>query len=292
MQIGLVISIIAAVIFALAHVLVKKGVADLGEAFTSVAVNAFGGAILFAAALLYAGEWDKVWALSWHGWLMLGAGGIMHFVAGRLLVFKSIRLIGANKSGAISGTALVYAVILGVIVLQESFTAYLGIGAACIALGTIMVSVSKEESTSKLHGKGVLAALLGSIFWGSSGILIKPVIEEMGSALAATFVSYLVAALAIAAMLIGREQRAQLARLPRYPLVYFGISAAFFSLGQYLRYLAFDYSPVSVVTPLMATYALFTFFFSFFINRKIEVFTWKVFVGLVATVGGAFLLFL
>ncbi|MFC1956070.1 EamA family transporter [Chloroflexota bacterium] len=292
MDIGLIIAVLAAASFGLAHVLVKKGVSQIDEAFTSVATSVFAGTIIFSIAMFFTGEWDKIWALSWQGWFLLGAGGILHFVVGRLLMFKSIRLIGANKAAAIGGTSLLYAVSFGIIFLGESLTLYLVIGATFIAMGTLLVSIIRQRSVSRIHVSGVLASLIGALFWGISGVLIKPAIEEIGSPLAASFISYLVASLALGVILFRTEQREQLTKLSRAPLTIFIISSVFFTLGQLLRYMAYGYSPVSVVTLLIHTYALFTFFFSFFINRKIEVFTPRVFIGLVATVAGAFLLFL
>jgi drug/metabolite transporter (DMT)-like permease len=57
-------------------------------------------------------------------------------------------------------------------------------------------------------------------------------------------------------------------------------------------YTALKHSPVSVVTPLVATVALFTLIFSFLLNRDLEVFTWKVLIGAGVTIAGTFLLFL
>ncbi len=292
MDIGLIIAIIAAAFFGMAHVLIKKGVSQIDEAFTSVAINAFAGATIFSIALFFTGDWDKIGSLSWQGWFLLGVGGISHFVVGRLLMFKSIRLIGANKSSAIGGTSLIYAVSFGIIFLGESLTFYLAIGATFIAAGTLLVSIIRQESVSKIYGSGVMAALIGAFFWGISGVLIKPAIVEIGSPLAASFISYLVASLSIGVILFRREQRVQLTKLSRAPLMAFLMSSVFFTVGQFLRYMAYGYSPVSIVTPLIHTYALFTFFLSFFINRKVEVFTPRFFIGLVATVIGAFLLFL
>lgn len=58
-----------------------------------------------------------------------------------------------------------------------------------------------------------------------------------------------------------------------------------------LLYTALKYSPASVVTPIRGTQVLFVFFLSFLVNRRIEVFTWKIFIGIVVTVLGTFLLF-
>jgi drug/metabolite transporter (DMT)-like permease len=50
-------------------------------------------------------------------------------------------------------------------------------------------------------------------------------------------------------------------------------------------------SPANIVTPLLGTQVIFIFILSFLVNRRIEVFSWKVALGMVATLAGTYLLF-
>ena len=105
-------------------------------------------------------------------------------------------------------------------------------------------------------------------------------------------ISYVAASIiAILYVSFGKKQREQLIQLRRATLIDFFIAAAFTSVAQLLRYAALSYSPVSVAQPLISTNVLFVLLFSFVLNRKIEVFTWKVILGIVVIVVGAFLLF-
>ena len=122
-------------------------------------------------------------------------------------------------------------------------------------------------------------------------MLVKVVIGEMGSPFVGVFIAYLATALVMGIILWHQEQRDQLTQLTRPTLILLVIAGGFAALGQVFRFLAFSYSPVSVVEPLLSTAVLFVFFFSFLLNRSIEVFTWRVFSGMVAIVVGAFLLF-
>ena len=69
------------------------------------------------------------------------------------------------------------------------------------------------------------------------------------------------------------------------------LAAVFTASGQLLYFTALGKSPASVVTPLLSIQILFIFLFSFLVNRKIELFTPKVIIGMAATVAGTFLLF-
>lgn len=143
-----------------------------------------------------------------------------------------------------------------------------------------------------MRGRGIISGLVGAFCLGISGVLIKAVIDEVGSPFVAAFISYIAAASVMGVILLWRKgQREQLTQLSRPALIPLLFAGVFTSLGQLFRYLALSYSPVSIVVPLTTTAALFVFFFSFLINRKIEAFTWKVFTGMVAMVVGTFLLF-
>jgi uncharacterized membrane protein len=67
--------------------------------------------------------------------------------------------------------------------------------------------------------------------------------------------------------------------------------ALFGALSQFFIYLALNYSPASRVVPLYSTNVLLVFMISFLINRKLELFTVKIFFGMLAVVLGAFFVF-
>jgi len=291
MEIGLIFALLSAGSFTGANVFIRKGTFLAGESFTATLISVFVGVAFFLFLMLLTADWQTLWSLSWQGWLLLGAAGIMHFALGRLLSYTAFRLIGANKAGAIFRTQTFYAVIFGVLLLKEPLTIFLVLGVLCIFGGLTLVSLEKEGGASKIRTRGILAALGGAFFWGTSGILIKPVVTEIGSPYAAAFISYLAATLVLTSLLSGQGQRVQLSNLHRKTITSLTLGGVFNSIAQLFRYIALIYSPVSLVNPLIGTATFFTFFLSFLINRKIEVFTWKVFVGIVATVVGTFLLF-
>ena len=291
MELGLILSILAALGFALASVFVRRGTVRAGESFTAVSISVFLGTVLFLLFIMFTAKWNAFLSISWRGWLLLGAAGIMHLVAGRFFFYTSIRLIGANIALSIIQTSIFFSVILGVLLLGESITVLLVVGVLFLGFGAILISTHKAEQAPKVHIKGILAALGGAVLWGASGVLIKPAVAEVSLPYVATFVSYLTASFVLAASLIHREQREQLMELKRESLLPVIIAGVFSSVGQLLRYTALGYSPVSIAQPLIAsTSVLFTFSLSFLFNRNIEVFSLKVIVGTAAIIIGAILL--
>ena len=116
--------------------------------------------------------------------------------------------------------------------------------------------------------------------------------EYVGSPHVGAFISYCSATIFQLLLLLRHQHRDQLFHLSfseaLLPLLIGGIFA---SAGQLFRYLALAYSPASQVTPIICTSAIFIICLSFLLNRRIEVFTPRVLIGMAAAVIGTFLLF-
>jgi len=292
MELGPIFALLSAAAFAGVGVLIRKGVYQSEESTTAAAVSVLVGTPLFLFILPLTGDWNRLYSLSWQGFVSLGVAGILHFVLGRYLLFNAIRLMGANKTVAIGRTNILFAVIFGIVFLGEAVTTPLILGVLCIMGGATLVSFQREEGVFKLQTKGVLLVLGGALCVGIASVLIKSAMEEIGSPYVAAFISYAAAFLLWIVLLLQKEQRAQLLQFPRSSLLILSMAAILALVGQLLRYAALNYSPVSVVQPLIGTLILFTFLFSFILNRKIDVFNWRVFTGIVVVLTGIFLLFL
>ncbi len=298
MEIGLIFALLTTASFAISAISVRRGVYRAGESFTAVVISLFIGTLLFSIIMLFTADWDSVWSISWRGFALLGGAGIIHFVAGRFFMYTSVRLIGANKSSAIVRTSIFYAVILGIIVFDETLTTPAILGILLIAGGAILAGIEKrgfnaeeQSKSSKVQLKGILSGLGAGLCWGVSGVLIKLATEEISSPFTGTFIPYLAAFPIVAVLLFRKKRREQLLQLRRSALIPLIISAVAVAVAHIFRYTALRYSPVSLVTPLMSSEVLLILLFSFLLNRKIEVFTWKVILGMVATAVGAVLIF-
>jgi len=292
MELGPILALLAAAVFGAMAVLIRRGMHQSEESFTAAAINVFVGTPLFLFILPVATDWARFWAIPWHVFVILGIAGITQFVLGSYFIFSSIRLIGANKSLAVVRMSGLFAAIFGITFLSESCTVLLVSGILCIIAGAVLVSFEREEEVFGLKAKGVILALGGSLCVGVSSVLVKSVMEDVDSPYTATFISYLAAFLLWITLLTRKEQRDQLLQLSRSSLIVLLIAGVLGLVGTLLRYIAFSYSPVSVVQPLVGTVVLFAFFFSFLVNRKIDVFNRRVFTGIILVVAGTFMLFL
>ena len=298
MYTGLILALAAALSFSAGIVLVRKTAGEAGESFSVTAISVFVGIPFFAIAIISSGEWSQLYHISWRALALLGSAGIIHFIFGRLLGYNSFRLIGANRATVYTMTNRFYTVLFSVLFLDEVITYYVIFGVLLMFVGPALISTEKKGATEKKKRlsrdevKGIVYALGAALCWGVTPVLIKPGVEEIGSSSAGAFVSYSTAAIVMGLLLLNGRRRKQLTQLPvKKSMLPMAIAAIFTSGGQLLYYTALGKSPASVVTPLISIQVLFIFFFSFLINRKIELFTPKVFIGMAATLAGTFLLF-
>lgn len=298
MEIGPILALLTAVSFAMSAIFLRRGVAHAGESFSALVITTLTNVFIFSLVVTFASEWSKVWSLSWYGLALLGGAGILLSVIGRLLYYNSIRFIGANKAATITRTNILYAIILGIIVLDESLTIILTLGILCIIAGITLVSTEKQgvneekqAGPSGIRAKGIISGLGAGLCWGLAVVLIKSGIAEIGSPLAGAFVTYTTASLIIASLLLHKKQRGMLNQLHRSSLIPFVISGVFNSVANLFRFTALSYSPVSLVVPIMSTDVILIFILSFFLNRNLEVFTRKLITGMVVAVAGVILLF-
>ncbi len=297
MEIGIVFALLAPVLFAAGDIFLRRGVLKAGESYTAVLVSLLIGVLFFSLLITFTEQWNIVRSLSWQVAGLLVGVGITHLAGGRFLFYSSVRLIGANKASAIAKVDIITAVALGIMFLNESFTIPLALGVSFILPGVILVSIEKkvvgaeEQSEAyRIQAKGVLSGLGAGLSWGISGVLIRPAVTAMGSPFVGAFVSFTVAFIIVASLLFGKGRRKQLVRLNRSSFIPIAISGTFSAVANLLRFTALKYSPVSLVQPLIAIHILYVLLFSFLLNRKIEVFTRKVIIGMVLAVAGAVIL--
>jgi drug/metabolite transporter (DMT)-like permease len=299
MDTGLLLALISSVLFAVGIVLVRKTAGDAGEAFSVTAISIFAGIPLFAIAITFSGGWSHLAAITIKALVMLGAVGIIHFIIGRLLAYDAFRLIGANRATPITQISPVFTVLLSWMFLSESLTVFIGLGAAFMMAGVFLITQEKgtpygeEKKRSRPEIKGILMSLGAALCWGITPVLIKPAVKELGSSVAGNFVSYATAGIIVALIIALSKTRRQLfKRLSvKKNILPMATAGLFSAAGQLLYFDALGRSQANTVAPLVSIEILFIYILSYIVNRKNEVFTVKVALGMAAAVAGTFLLF-
>jgi drug/metabolite transporter (DMT)-like permease len=182
--------------------------------------------------------------------------------------------------------------------MDEPFTRSLALGVLFIVTGVVLVSSeSTGEKTADIAAmkrdiaKGVAAGLSAGICYGIGPVLGKLAIEEGNSPYTGLFISYLTAMLLIFIHRLIFPKLGEVIKFYRKAIAPMSLGALSTSIAQLCRYLSLDYISVSVVLPLNSTSTLFTILLSFVINRRIELFTWRIITGAILVVGGVYFIF-
>ncbi len=292
LQPGPLFAILTAASFAVSQILVRRSTYQSEESFTPLAVSMLVGTPIFVLLVTFFGEWDAFLSFSWQQYALLAAAGVIHLVIARYLFFNSTRIIGANPTVAISRASVVFSVILGVAFLGESVTALQIIAALLIMFGAILTTTEISRKTFRISTRGLLMGLGIAICSAGSATLIRPVMTETDAIYAATFVMYLAAFVIIMFILLFcGQQRNNVMQQGGRTFLILSSAAVFLVIGHLLRFSALQYSPVSVVQPLIATIVIFTLLFSWIVNRRIDVFNWRVVAGIIMVLAGVFLIY-
>jgi drug/metabolite transporter (DMT)-like permease len=289
-QLGPVFAVLSAAFFAGAYVLVRRATHQSEESFSALSISLLVGTPIFALIALLSGQWQYLLLFTWQQYVLLGAAGILHFIITRYFYLTSVRIMGANPTAAIIRTSVIFAVILGVAFLGESITGWQIWGAVMIMLGAVLSSIEIGHNTFKVSVRGLMPGLGAGLGTAGSAALIRKVMLTTDALYAATFISYLAGFIIIVfILLVRRQQRHHLWQQSRYELIILSSAALLLVIGHIFRFSAFEYSPISVAQPLMGTIVIFVLLFSFFINRRIDVFNWRVILGIMLVLAGVFL---
>ena len=173
-----------------------------------------------------------------------------------MLYVLAVKEIGASRAAVIAGAAPLVAVTIALTILGEPFEAALVVGAVLIVLGVVALA-GERDRPEHLRFIGLVLALASTVFFATRDNIVRWLAEDTTVdpqlAAAATLVSGSAVMAAYLLFLRGRRAPADVLRAFRpfaLPGVFWGVSyAAIFE--------AFYRGRVSIVSPLVATEALF-----------------------------------
>ncbi|MDF1590127.1 MAG: EamA family transporter [Desulfobacterales bacterium] len=293
---GSTFALLCALTFAFAAVSTRraviKGPALMHGVFISILIS-----LPFLLGILIAsGQTGRIFSFSLSGYIWLSSAGILHFVIGRWMFFKSVQFSGANITSILRRTDSLVALLLGVALLGEPLSFPLVFGILLTVFGVIITSLNpnmvrdKQAPFLNLSSKALFFGLGTGVLWGITPVLMKVGLQGSNAPVAGAFISFFAATVALSFSLLNRDRRNSFSQLPCKVIGLYCMVGLLAGIANMFRFLALNLSPASVVTPLLSTTPVFLVAFSFLFNRKLEVFNLPVIVGTIAVVIGAILL--
>ncbi len=275
-----------AAVFGLNNVFVRRGVLRVSANYVAT-LTVFSGPIFFLILTAITGDLYKISAFTWQATLFFAISGVIHFALGRSFGYRATFILGATRSGILTGLNGLVTVILAVTILKETMTPLMIVG-MCLSLSGPTILAWREDKVMRTMqragnpGKGVVDrrtyykgfffGLCSALFWGSSAIFIKLGIDNGGTPLAGSFIAYTAASLVVAFSLFSKANRKEIFTGDRQALQLAGMSGLTTNVAQMLRYMAMGYGSVIVVSLVSRTMPIWTLSLSFIFNRKIETF--------------------
>ena len=212
------------------------------------------------------------------------------FVPGltRVLSFRGIRTMGSAITSTIINTTPMFSTLLAIFILGERPGPLVLGGVILTVVGLITVSwigghapYKKSELVYPFLGALLFSLKDVTVRWGLGGGGGQPILAAGIAALTSTIEILLIT------RLIHREK---FSLPPRRVSLWFLWSGLFTGASFLFMYLAFSMEKVSIVSPLINSYAVFVLLLTPLMARRIERLTWRKIAGAAMVVGGIFLL--
>jgi drug/metabolite transporter (DMT)-like permease len=246
------------------------------------------GVVISGALALALGQITLVASLSLLLIALLAVVGLFHFNIARILIYTSMKQIGANQATTLSATQVIWSVVLAVIFLSESLTIPIAVGATMIGLGIIIMRFGQGAKMRGGRAKlGAETGLLAAAIYGVTPIIIKYALSLFPYFATATFVAYLFAFLSYLPRIRTMGLRDHLATMSGGAIKAYAASGLFLAVAQLARFGALDVAPVVLVAPLLTLYPLFIPLMTWRLARDVEHFQPRTIAGIALCVAGS-----
>jgi len=201
------------------------------------------------------------------GVIVLALAGLSNSFAGRGLLFASVSILGAAKTGLTKTTMPVFVLIGGVFVLGERFgqRAWLGIGIVLFGLFLMSLDTVRRENkklidTAQLM-KGIALGLSAAMIMGTGGVLRKAGVNAIPDTILAVSIGSFAALFACVTVLLIKGKGMEILLAVKNIDFNYMMSGVFASAALYTMVYSLRLIPVAITNSIIATEPLFTILF-------------------------------
>jgi drug/metabolite transporter (DMT)-like permease len=275
--VAIALAVLSSTFFGIALVTGRLGLRAL-DARSGAAISIPTATVLFAVASPFALDTS---AFSVDAAILFAVVGLFFPAIVTLLTFRSNEQLGPTVTGAVSGTAPLFALLAASLLIDEQIPAQAGAAAAGVAAGIVLLSWNPTAMRPRFLGWSLLWPIAGAVVRGVAQVGAKAGLLLWPNPFAAGLIGYTVSS----AMIIGvdRFRRGERRRATKQGWFWFGVTGALNGGAVLLMYAALSMAAVSMVAPIVAAYPLITALASAIVLRA-EPLTARALTGAVVTV--------
>lgn len=248
------------------------------DARSGAAISIPAATVLFALAAPFAFDAE---GFSVRAALLFAVVGLFFPALVTILTFRSNEQLGPTITGAVSGTAPLFALLAAGLLLGEKIPAQAAVACVAIVAGVAVLSWKQNAVRPGFIGWSLFWPIAGAVVRGLAQAGAKAGLVLWPSPFAASLIGYLVSsATVIGANQLGRSTRPQ---LKQSGVAWFALTGLLNGGAVLMMYGALSIAPVSLVAPVVATYPLITALLSAVVLRE-EAVTRRMVAGATITV--------
>ena len=249
---ALTFAILSSLCFGTALVTGRVGLRTL-DARSGAAISIPTAAMLFVVAAPFALD---VTAFDVRAAMLFAAVGVFFPAVVTLLTFRSNEILGPTITGAVSGTAPLFALLGAGLFLGERVPAQAAVSAAGVVTGIALLSWTKRNGSRRAFaGWSLLWPIAGAMVRGMAQVGAKAGLLLWASPFAAGLIGY-----AVSSATVVTADRIRLSGKPvtREAVIWFAVTGLLNGTAVLLMYAALNMAPVWMVAPVVASYPLIT----------------------------------
>jgi drug/metabolite transporter (DMT)-like permease len=211
------------------------------------------------------------------------------FVPGvtRVLTFRGIRTVGSTITSTIVNTTPMFSTLLAIVLLGERPGRLVLLAVVLIVAGLVLASWVGEHRLWK--SGDLIYPFLAVFFFAMKDVLVRWGLGGGAQPILAAGIAALTSTLEIYAI-IRYVQRVKFSLPPRDVCGWF-VGSGIFTGGSFLfMYLALSMERVSIVAPLINSYAVFVLVLTPLMAKRVEILSWRKSLGAILVVTGIFLI--
>lgn len=269
-------------LFGVGGVVAKRGLAHVDS--QTGAMLSIGATVV--VYLLSAPLWMRTQDWFTPGFWVFVLAGLFHPMLSMYMALEAISRTGPTVASALASTAPLFAALTAIVFLGETLSPLVAVGTLGTVAGVMTLSWSRR-GVPRLMQAALLFATGAAVVRGLHHTVGKWGLELLPNVFMASFVSFAVSFLGMA-FVYGLRGRRAARPIPRAGLVYFGVAGALIAVAIASVYGALAMGTVVVVSPIVASYPVFTLLTAVLSGE--ERVTRRVTTGVALVVGGVVLI--